>query len=150
MDDERPASREWTPDEDKILDDMLHRGCSYGQIALELHRTRNSCISRARRLCIEVPPRDNRRARPPKKPKPLRQGPIAMSRMPAFPALPPPETSKDEIAPDALFKPLEELNRSTECHYPHGNNPFFFCAAPVVRGPYCAFHHKLTHSKMWR
>lgn len=129
---ERLADDLWSPSEDEILKKRVEEGVTYALIACELQRQRGSCAARAKRLGLIHPNRDRRRY----------VTPASKSRAPLnlFP---------EEQAPDSQFKPFVVL-AAHECRYPHGEDPgsFLFCAAPIAQGPYCKFHHNLTHSKI--
>lgn len=129
------ANRPWTPDEDLLLAARIGEGIRFSKIAAELNRTKGACVGHANRLGIVHPNQ-------------LKSRKFDTMQIPEFPPEPPRKTPIDEIAPGAQFKPLDELNPHAECHYPHGDSPFLFCAAPRERGSYCKFHYKLTHTPL--
>ena len=53
------AFRMWTLPHDEILIDGVSAGKTYAEIAAELGRTANSCLSRAARIGITSPKRPN-------------------------------------------------------------------------------------------
>lgn len=136
----------WTPAEDAQLRALYDEGKSFTEMGKALKRTKNSCISRSRRL--KFPPRgDLHISRMAKRSvgmrkrngahKPLR---IITHRKTERR---PPMYLRVVSAPESRPVPLMER---TGCCYPTTDEgPHLFCNVPTNGTDYCEFHRRLMY-----
>ena len=138
------STRFWTDERDAICKEMWAAGKSYAAIGIVLGTTRNAVCGRIDRqgwrdLAPQkqvwnkaVPQRKPRKFKPP--PPPPEAVPVAVR----------PEDATKSFAPDGPV-PLIDL-KNNACHFPLGDSPFSYCAAPVQRGwQYCPWHVRVMY-----
>jgi len=132
------GSLTWTPDQDDVLRNLRAEGCSYGVIAIDLDKSRNACISRAKRLGVPLTVRAPTEPRRLPRPRKVKMQPqninIAPDPLPELPA-----------SSTFLGIPLLEL-KANDCRFPRGEGPFLFCGQPKAEGSfYCGSCQRIVY-----
>lgn len=151
MDDASRIHTAWTPEQDKLLSELILAGNSYADAGAVLGKSRNACIGRAHRLHIHPPSVVKhqklvamRPAKQPREPKP-----VPLRREPRTPK--PVAEAKTEAAlqPSRVGVFIWELERA-HCRWPLGDprdiDDFRYCGAPRKEtGAYCAGHARMAY-----
>jgi GcrA cell cycle regulator len=143
----------WTAEDDKKLKQLRAEGHSFGSIANSMERSRNSCISRAHRIGVPVPPLvkralpdrwgNNRAPHIPKQAKPQRK-PVPKTNGHANGHTVTVVTLKNN--PPKMLSIMELKPR--HCRWPIGDprdEKFRYCGAHKERGAYCHEHAALCY-----
>ena len=127
----------WTPAEDEHLQALYRNGASFAEMARIVGRTKNSCISRSRRL--KFPPRTKPRLEQIRATKALhRPKPKSDKRRP-------PMFLRIVTAPDS--KPVGLIERTGCCYPTTKEGPHLFCNANTNGSDYCEFHLQVMYPR---
>ena len=137
----------WTPEQDKLLTELVVSGLSYSHIASALNEemgsmfTRNSAIGRANRIGLRGAQGSHPRPAGPARAPRMRRAPGAPNVfIKVKDTAPPLPNATADVTPK-----LVELTEVTGCRWPYGDADFRFCDHAKVKGfSYCPGHLALS------
>ena len=145
MVDKKQWEIEWTDKEISTLKQLLAEGLSFGDIAMRLHRTKNSISGKIQRLGLSQPMTNKLQKKPhPTQSKNREQKLIDQAeeeqRLDVKPAI---------IRPPPVQYTPPPIRPPEHCQWPSGEEKIrFLCKAQIEgSGPYCTTHKKRAYTR---
>lgn len=134
----------WTPAEDETLRALYEQGRSFTEIARAVNRTKNSTISRSRRL--KLPSRGVEHTRR----MASRSAKLRKAKTPLRPVSKPKERKAPmflRVVSVPASKPVGLIERTGCCYPTTAEGPHLFCNEPTNGSDYCEFHHRVIYPR---